>query len=74
MADYSDALASAEAALEAAASGNFVEEYQIGRGVQRVRRSNPLDQVNALAKLEGLAARRSGGGICRLAKFRRPRA
>lgn len=69
MADYSDLATSAAAAIEAGADGGFVEEYQ-HRNL-RVRRGRVVEQVQAIATLNGLAARASGG-VCRLAKFQEP--
>lgn len=52
------------------ADGELVEEYQYRN--LRVRRGDPLRQVEAQAKAEGLAARRAAGSFARLAKFQRP--
>ncbi|HSG73529.1 MAG TPA: hypothetical protein VLA12_24165 [Planctomycetaceae bacterium] len=48
-------------ALAALASGGPVEEYEIGRGKRRVKRGNPVDQVDAALKLSAIANRQSGG-------------
>lgn len=69
MADYADASTAAEAAITAAAAGGFVEEYQ-HRNL-RVRRGRLVEQVQALALLNGLAAR-NGAGVFRLAKPQDP--
>lgn len=71
MADYSSASSNAEDALANAAEG-LVEEYEIGPNRRRVKRGKLQDQVQAAALLEGLAARRAGGGIFKLAKPRNP--
>lgn len=63
MADYSSASAAISAAL---ATNGLVEEYQHGQ--IRVRRGALKSQVDAAARLEGLAARRSNGGLLHLAK------
>ena len=67
MADYSTA---ADAAAEALSEGP-VEEYEIRNNGRRVRRGDPLRQVQAAAMLEGLAARRANG-IFRVAKLAEP--
>ena len=69
MADYSTASGNAETALNSAADG-FVEEYEISQTGRRVKRGKLTEQVAAAALLEGLASRRSGGGISRVGKFR----
>lgn len=67
MADYASIVDGASDALTNAAEGGFVEEYQ-HRNL-RVRRGRVVEQVQALATLDGLAARRSGG-LFRLASVR----
>lgn len=69
MPDYSTAASNAADALDAATSGGMVEEYEIGG--RRVKRGKVTDQVKALAMLNGLANRQSGG-MLRLAKFQAP--
>jgi hypothetical protein len=71
MADYSTASSNAEDALESSAEG-LIEEYEIGTNRRRVKRGRVPDQVDAAAKLEGLAARRSRG-IFTLGKFANPK-
>lgn len=73
MADYSTASNSANSALNTSTDGGFVEEYEVAENRRRVKRGSLQGQIDAAAKLEGLAARRSGG-LFRLAKLRRPRA
>jgi len=73
MADYSTASDNANDALENAADG-LIEEYEIRANGRRVKRGRVEDQVKSAALLEGLAARRGGVAICRLAKFKKPRA
>lgn len=68
MADFSDA---ADAAAEGLAEG-LIEDYEVRNNGRRVRRGDPLRQVQAAAMLEGLAARRAGS-IFKLAKFTEPR-
>lgn len=72
MADYSTASTNATDALNDAADG-LVEEYEIRTNGRRVKRGRIPDQIQATALLEGLAARRAGGGIFRLAKPKNPR-
>lgn len=72
MADYSQANTNAQDALANAADG-FVEEYEITNRGRRVKRGRVADQVQAALLLEGIAARRSAGGIFRLAKRKNPR-
>lgn len=72
MADYSTASANANSALNNVTDGGFVEEYENGPNSVRVKRGRLLDQVEAAARLDALAARRSSGTF-RLAKFRGPR-
>lgn len=70
MAEYNTSAANAESALESSIS-TMVEEYQTPNGA-RVRRGRGVDQIAALARLEGLASRRSGGGCFKLAKHQEP--
>jgi hypothetical protein len=72
MSDLSTAAQSAINSLAAATAGGFVEEYQVGNGIRRVRRGSPTDQVNAALKLEAVSARRSSG-LFNLSKFREDR-
>lgn len=69
MSDLSTAAQSAIDSLAEATDGGFVEEYQFGQGIRRVRRGNPVDQVNAALKLEAIAGRRASG-LFNLSKFR----
>jgi hypothetical protein len=71
MADYSTAASNAESALDDAAEG-LIEEYEIRTNGRRVKRGRVPDQVKAMAILEGLAARRSGG-LFHLANPENPR-
>lgn len=71
MADYSTASSNAQDSLANAADGGMVEEYQVGN--RRVRRGRQTEQIKGAALLEGLAARRSAGGLFRLAKFTEPK-
>ena len=71
MADYSEAASNAEAALTDATDG-MIEEYEIRSNGRRVKKGRAVDQLQAAAMLEGLAARRGGGGIFRLAKPANP--
>lgn len=73
MADYSTASQAAIDALNSAADGGLVEEYEVGANSSRVKRGRPVDQVKAALLLEGMANRRANG-MTRLAKFRTPRA
>lgn len=75
MTDYSDAASSAGDALSDAADGGMVEEYEIrsGAGSRKVKRGKVVDQIKGAALLEGLAARRSAGGLFRVSKRRHPR-
>lgn len=72
MTDYSDAASNALSSLSDATDG-MVEEYEISNNGRRVRRGKLKDQLDAVMKLQALAARQSGGGIFRLAKPRNPR-
>lgn len=72
MSDLSTAAQSAVNSLAEATAGGFVEEYQVGQGIRRVRRGNPVDQVNAALKLEAIASRRTSG-LFTLSKFREDR-
>lgn len=72
MSDLSTAAQSAVDSLAEATAGGFVEEYQVGQGIRRVRRGNPVDQVNAALKLEAIAGRRASGPFT-LSKFREDR-
>ena len=67
MADYSAAAQNAADALTDASEG-MIEEYEIGPRGRRVKRGRAADQIQALAMLEGLAARRGGRAIFTLAK------
>ena len=71
MADYSTASDNAGDALETAAEG-LVEEYEIRTNGRRVKRGRVIDQVQAAAMLEGLAARRSRNALFNVAKFKSP--
>lgn len=68
MADYSTASNNAAASLNASTDGGFVEEYEVSPGRRRVKRGKPMEQVQAALMLEGIAARRSAGGLFRVAK------
>ena len=68
MADYNTAATGAADSL----TGDLVEEYEISENRRRVKRGKSLDQIDAAAKLEGLAARRAGSKMFTLAKFKRP--
>ena len=72
MADYSTAASAAESALDDASEG-LIEEYEIRTNGRRVKRGRIPDQVKSMALLEGLAARRSAGGLFRLAAPKNPR-
>lgn len=63
MADYSSAASAASSAL---GTGGLVEEYQHGQ--IRTRRGALKSQIDAVARLEGLASRRSNGGLLHVAK------
>lgn len=69
MADYSTASSNATDALDNAADG-MVEEYEIRTTGRRVKRGKLLEQVQAAAMLEGLAARRSGSKLFTLARHK----
>ena len=69
MADYSTASSNAGDALETAADG-LIEEYEIRTNGRRVKRGRVIDQVQAAAMLEGLAARRSGSKLFTLARHK----
>jgi len=68
MANYTNA----QTALDSAMANDLVEEYEIGNGKRKVKRGSVLTQVNALARLEGMASRRSSGSMLRLAKLQEP--
>jgi len=68
MADYSTASANAASSLNESTDGGLVEEYEVAPGRRRVKRGKPLEQVQAALLLEGIAARRSAGGLFRVAK------
>jgi len=67
MTDYT----SAKTNLETAIGNGLVEEYEVSKDKRRVRRGSVASQIDALARLEGLAARRSGG-MFRVAKMQEP--
>jgi len=67
MTDYT----TAKTALETAIGGGLVEEYEVSNDRRRVKRGSAESQISALARLEGLIARRSGGFI-RVAKMQEP--
>lgn len=69
MAEYSTAATSAESALETAMSQG-VEEYS--KGDMRVKLGSPTGKAKDLAFLEGMAARRSGGGMFRVGRMVNP--
>ena len=69
MADYSTAASSAATTLNTTADG-LVEEYEYAHGRRRVKRGKAIDQIAGAAMLEGLAARRSSGGMFQLAKLK----
>jgi hypothetical protein len=69
MADYSTASSNAGDALDSAAEG-FVEEYEIRSNGRRVKRGRLIEQIQAAALLEGLAARRSGSKLFTLARHK----
>ncbi|MEQ8636902.1 hypothetical protein [Gimesia maris] len=67
MADYT----TPQTAIEAALNNGLVEEYEARNDSVRVKRGTAASQIDALARLEGLAARRSGG-MFRVAKMQEP--
>lgn len=71
MADYSTASSNANDAINSSSEG-LVEEYEIRSNGRRVKRGALKDQIDAVARLEGLANRRSGG-MFRVGKFKDPR-
>lgn len=70
MADYSTASTNASDALADSSEG-LVEEYEIRTNGRRVKRGRLIDQVQAAAMLEGLAARRAGS-LFTVAKMKNP--
>jgi hypothetical protein len=73
VADYTEASQAAQDALAESTEGGCVEEYEITNRGRRVKRGSVKGQVEGALLLEGIAARRSGGGVFRLAKPRNPR-
>ncbi len=67
MANYN----SASTALDTALSSDLVEEYEVGNGKRRVKRGSIKGQIDGLARLEGMAARRASGAF-RLGKPQEP--
>ena len=70
MADYSTASSAANSALNTSADGGMVEEYEIGPNRRRVKRGRAADQIAGALLLEGIAARRSAGGLFRVVKIK----
>lgn len=58
--------------LSSATEGGLVEEYQIGRGIRRVKRGPVVEQVKAMLMLDAIASRQSSG-LFRKAKLRSDR-
>lgn len=69
MADYATAAAAAAASLDTTVAEG-VEEYEIRPNSRRVRMGKATDQLAAAFMLEGMAARRSAGGLFRVAKIK----
>lgn len=67
MTDYTNA----QTALEAAIGGDLVEEYEIRKDGQRVKRGTVKSQLEAATLLEGLIHRRANG-MFRVAKLQEP--
>lgn len=65
MADYSTASSAAQSALESAMAGG-VEEYS--KGDVRVKLGTGTQKVRDAAFLEGMAARRSAGGLLKVGR------
>lgn len=73
MSNLSTAAASALTAIANSADGGMVEEYEIRpNGARRVKRGNPLQQVDAVLKLNAIANRQSNG-LFQLGKLRTDR-
>lgn len=69
MADYTTAAANAADSLNTNISEG-VEEYEIRPNSRRVRFGKASEQVQATFMLEGMAARRSAGGLFRVVKIK----
>lgn len=69
MAEYTTAATSAEAALETAVEAG-VEEY--GVGANRVKIGTGATKARDLAFIEGMASRRSAGGMFKVGRFINP--